>query len=203
MNAASEREGILVLQHAGCEPPGAYEDELLARRIPFVRVRLDESEELPDWRAYAGIVAMGGSMGVHDEQAHPWLGPEKRLIGEAVRRRHALLGRVLGRAAATATRLSCRRAPCSSRRSSAYEQQAFALGGAYALQFHLEVSHALASEWMRLPAFAQELKQVHGTGALEALLEQMQAAERDSIALARELFSRWLENVLVTDGAAR
>jgi GMP synthase (glutamine-hydrolysing) len=76
---------ILVLQHAGCEPPGAYEDELLARQLPFARVLLDEGEELPDWRAYSAIVAMGGGMSVNDEAEHSWLAPEKRLIGEAVR----------------------------------------------------------------------------------------------------------------------
>jgi len=248
MSAASQRDGILVLQHAGCEPPGAYEDELLARRIPFVRVRLDEGEELPGWRAYAGIVAMGGSMGVYDEHAHPWLGPEKRLIGEAVRAGTPYWGVCLGaQLLAASLGASVSRGPgpelgvlpvqltpaaaqdpvfarCPTSfttlqwhgdtfelpagavqlaRSTAYEQQAFALGSAYALQFHLEVSHALASDWMRLPAFAQELEQVHGAGALERLLQQMQAAERDSIALARELFSRWLEDVLGLDGRGR
>src|ERR1700760_536947 len=84
MSDSSERRPILVLQHAGCEPPGAYEDELLARQIPFARVLLDEDEELPDWRAYAGIVAMGGGMSVNDEAEHSWLAPEKRLIGEGV-----------------------------------------------------------------------------------------------------------------------
>ncbi|HTA05915.1 MAG TPA: hypothetical protein VK774_06105, partial [Solirubrobacteraceae bacterium] len=84
MSEHSERQPILVLQHAGCEPPGVYEDELLARHVPFVRVLLDEGEELPDWRAFAGIVAMGGAMSVNDEAGHPWLVPEKRLIAEAV-----------------------------------------------------------------------------------------------------------------------
>jgi GMP synthase (glutamine-hydrolysing) len=54
---------ILVLQHIACEPPAAYEDELLERGLGLHRVRLYEREELPDWRAFAGIVAMGGPMG--------------------------------------------------------------------------------------------------------------------------------------------
>ena len=49
---------FLVIQHAACEPPGAYEDEMLARRIEFERVELDETRALPDWREFAAIVAM-------------------------------------------------------------------------------------------------------------------------------------------------
>jgi len=196
-------------------------------------------------RAYAAIVAMGGSMSVHDERAHPWLEPEKRLIAEAVRAGTPYWGVCLGAQLLAASLgasvsrgpgpelgvLPVELTPAAARdpvfgacpasfttlqwhgdtyelpagavqlaRSRAYEQQAFAVGGAYALQFHLEVSHALAAEWMHLPEFAEELEQVHGTGALEALLEQMLAAERESIALARALFSRWLEDVVGLGG---
>jgi GMP synthase-like glutamine amidotransferase len=73
------------LQHIACEPPGAYQDELLERDLPLERVRLDEGEELPDWRELAGIVAMGGPMGVYDQESHRWLDDEKRFIAAAVR----------------------------------------------------------------------------------------------------------------------
>jgi GMP synthase (glutamine-hydrolysing) len=76
---------LLVLQHIGCEPPAAYEDELRAWEIELVRVQLDAGEPLPDWRRHSGIVAMGGPMGAGDDARLPWLAPEKRLIGEAVR----------------------------------------------------------------------------------------------------------------------
>jgi len=49
------------------------------------RVELDEGGRLPDWRDFDAIVAMGGPMSVNDEDALPWLGEEKRAIGEAVR----------------------------------------------------------------------------------------------------------------------
>jgi GMP synthase (glutamine-hydrolysing) len=91
-----ERPPILVLQHAGCEPPGAYETELHARRIPFVRVMLDEGEELPDWRAYGAIVVMGGAMSANDDASYPWLTPEKRLIADAVRAGKPYWGVCLG-----------------------------------------------------------------------------------------------------------
>lgn len=241
MPDGAQRSPILVLQHAGCEPPGAYEDELLARRIPFTRVRLDLSEELPDWRAYAGIVAMGGSMSVNDEAAHPWLASEKRLIAAAVEAGVPYWGVCLG-AQLLAASLGARvrrgeqpelgmlavelteaaasdpvfaTAPASFQtlqwhgetyelprgavqlaRSRYYEQQAFALGGAYALQFHLEVGSELAREWMLLPEFAQELEQVQGAGAPAALLSALGEAEGAALGLARSLFSRWLEEVV-------
>lgn len=75
---------LLVLQHIACEPPAAFEDELRARGHDLVRVELDEGEALPDWRDFAAIVVMGGPMGAYEDAAHPWLGPEKRLLREAV-----------------------------------------------------------------------------------------------------------------------
>jgi GMP synthase (glutamine-hydrolysing) len=76
---------VLVLQHIACEPPGVYEDVLLERGATIHRVELDEGDPLPDWRAFDAIVAMGGPMGALDEDQHPWLVDEKRLIADAVR----------------------------------------------------------------------------------------------------------------------
>ncbi|HTA06257.1 MAG TPA: hypothetical protein VK774_07825, partial [Solirubrobacteraceae bacterium] len=77
-------------------------------------------------------------------------------------------------------------------RSRDYEQQAFVLGCAYALQFHLEVDSGLAAEWMREPAFVEELQQAHGADAPAALLAEVDSSEGDTVVLARALFSRWL-----------
>jgi GMP synthase (glutamine-hydrolysing) len=77
---------FLVLQHAACEPPAAYEDELRARGLTLQRVQLDEGEPLPgDWHGFAGIIAMGGPMGVHEAVEHPWMARELDFIGAAVR----------------------------------------------------------------------------------------------------------------------
>jgi GMP synthase-like glutamine amidotransferase len=75
---------ILVLQHIACEPPGAFEDELLEAGGTVHRVEVDEGEPLPDWRRFDGIIAMGGPMGAYEDERLPWLTPEKRLIAEAV-----------------------------------------------------------------------------------------------------------------------
>ncbi|MGI8863307.1 MAG: type 1 glutamine amidotransferase [Solirubrobacteraceae bacterium] len=76
---------LLVLQHIACEPPGAYEDELVEWGVELTRVEVDEGQGLPDWRRFDGIVAMGGPMGAYEDQRLPWLGAEKELIAEAVR----------------------------------------------------------------------------------------------------------------------
>jgi len=57
---------------------------MLERGIGIHRVELDEGDPLPDWREFDLIVAMGGPMSVNDEDEHPWLIAEKRLIREAV-----------------------------------------------------------------------------------------------------------------------
>ena len=69
---------LLVLQHIACEPPGAYEDELLERGGSLARVMVDRGEPLPDWREFDGIVAMGGPMGAYEETDFSWLMAEKR-----------------------------------------------------------------------------------------------------------------------------
>ncbi len=244
--SSRERGPILVLQHADSEPPGVYEDELLERGMPFTRVMLSAGEELPDWRAYAGIVAMGGAMSVEDERGHPWLVPEKRLIAEAVAAGTPYWGVCLGAqllAASLGARVTRGAAPelgvlgveltaAAARdpvfaqaparfdtlqwhgetyelpagalqlaRSARYEQQAFVLGRAYALQFHLEVDSALAAEWMTVPAFVDELEQWHGQGAPARLLADVAGAEQAALALARELFSRWLLEVVALEHA--
>lgn len=76
---------FLVLQHIDCEPPAAFEDELLSWGAELDRLEIDEGDPLPDWRGYAGIITMGGPMGAYEDDRLPWLAAEKRLIGEAVR----------------------------------------------------------------------------------------------------------------------
>jgi GMP synthase (glutamine-hydrolysing) len=75
---------LLVLQHIACEPPGSYEDELIARGGELVRVEVDEGEALPDWREFDGIIAMGGPMGAYEDERLPWLVDERELIAQAV-----------------------------------------------------------------------------------------------------------------------
>jgi hypothetical protein len=45
---------LLVLQHIACEPPAAFEEELLERGLDLARVELDEGEAIPDRDDFAG-----------------------------------------------------------------------------------------------------------------------------------------------------
>ena len=86
-------------------------------------------------------------------------------------------------------------------RSDAYESQAFRIGQAYGLQFHLEIGTALAEEWGQVPAYAQSLETNLGSGSLPRLLAELDAHEAEMLGLARRLFAGWLEHVVgVADG---
>jgi GMP synthase (glutamine-hydrolysing) len=229
---------VLVLQHIACEPPGVYEDVLLERGATIHRVELDEGDPLPDWRGFDAIVAMGGPMGAVDEDEHPWLVDEKRLIAEAVRSGLPFWGVCLG-VQLLAASLGARVYPGSAPEvgllpvtltdealadpvfagmpdellslqwhgdtfdlpdgatrlagSPAYPNQAFRVGAAaYGVQFHLEVSPALAREWADVPAYAESLERVLGPGALDRLLAELEASADGVLSDGRRLFERWL-----------
>ena len=79
--------------------------------------------------------------------------------------------------------------------SPAYPNQAFRVGRSYGLQFHLEVSLDLATEWSEVPAYAESLESTLGPGALDRLLAEVADREPTTVPLARSLFGRWLELV--------
>jgi GMP synthase (glutamine-hydrolysing) len=80
-----DRIRVLLLQHATVDLLfDAYEERLFARGTEVTRVRPPSGEPLPDWRAFDGIVVMGGSMSAFDDADHPWLAAERTLIRESV-----------------------------------------------------------------------------------------------------------------------
>jgi GMP synthase-like glutamine amidotransferase len=80
--------------------------------------------------------------------------------------------------------------------SAQYRQQAFVLNRAYALQFHLEVTPALAQEWLAVPAYRDSLREVMGADGPARLLGQLERAAPSAIELGRRLFGRWLDHVV-------
>jgi GMP synthase (glutamine-hydrolysing) len=86
----------VVVQHVEHEGPGLIVDALdQAGQDPEV-VRVDLGQPLPGPDGVAGLVVMGGPMGVHDGEAHPWLAPERDLIGAVAAAGRAVLGVCLG-----------------------------------------------------------------------------------------------------------
>ena len=63
---------ILILQHFWCETPGVFLDVLNERGIPVATVQGFRGETYPaDLSAYRGVIAMGGPMGVYEEDRYP------------------------------------------------------------------------------------------------------------------------------------
>ena len=80
--------------------------------------------------------------------------------------------------------------------SELYEQQAFVFRRAYALQFHIEVGADLVAEWGAVPAYASSLAALPGARIRSASWCAPSRGRRSPRrALARSLFSRWLERV--------
>jgi GMP synthase (glutamine-hydrolysing) len=78
--------------------------------------------------------------------------------------------------------------------SPTYENQAFRWGNtAYGVQFHLEVSAAMAREWAEVPEYSQALERVLGPAGAESLLDEFDRRAGAMALHARAIFRRWLE----------
>lgn len=85
-----------IIQHVAHEGPGLISQVLegTGHRCEVLRVDLDDP--LPDHRAIAGLVVLGGPMGVHDHDHHPWLVEERALIVAVAAGGRPVLGVCLG-----------------------------------------------------------------------------------------------------------
>jgi GMP synthase-like glutamine amidotransferase len=182
---------LLAFQHIACEPPAAFEDEARARGLGLARVELDEGQAPPDWRDFDGLIVMGGPMGAYEDDSHPWLAEEKRIIAAAARSGHPVWGVCLGAQLLAAAQ----GAPV-------YRNQAFSYRTSYRLQFHVEVSPELAREWGEVPAYADSLERTLGPGALPGFLAEVDASAAATLPLARSLFGRWLDHAVGVQGSA-
>jgi GMP synthase-like glutamine amidotransferase len=231
---------VLVLQHIACEPPGVYEDVLLQRGAQITRVELDEGQQVPD-RSFDAIVVMGGPMSVNDEDEHPWLRDEKRLIAAAALGGVPVWGACLGvqlLASALGAKVYTGSEPevgllpvtltedgredpvlgslpsevitlqwhgdtfdlpdgaTLLASSTAYPNQAFRVRNAYGVQFHLEVTPAMADEWSRVPAYRTYADRVLGPGALPQLLDEFEGRASELMDHGRGMFEAWLDTTV-------
>ncbi len=97
---------VHVLQHAPFEDIGSIAGWLTARQVNISYTRLWEAAWLPDPSSVDLLIAMGGPMSVNDEDALPWLRPEKRFVRDAIERGIPTLGICLG-AQLIASALGC------------------------------------------------------------------------------------------------
>jgi GMP synthase-like glutamine amidotransferase len=186
----------VVVQHVAHEGPGSLAEALVSAGHDYDLVRVDRGEAIPAADVVAdlaGLIVLGGPMGVHDTATHPWLGDERTLLAAAVAAGLPVLGVCLGAQqlalalggevttgaepeigvgevhlsteafsdpvfGAAPSPLPCMHwhsdafaVPAGGvllARSEAYPSQAFRFGRrAYGLQFHVELTAALAGHW--------------------------------------------------------
>ena len=77
--------------------------------------------------------------------------------------------------------------------SAQYPHQAFRVGRAYGIQFHIEVPVDLAAQWVEIPEYARSLASVHGDGSAGALLSELARSLPVMTSVARALFGNWLD----------
>ncbi len=91
------RRFVHVLQHVAPEGPGHIATALDSLGIDLRIARIDEGAAVPkDLGAAAGLVVMGGPMGVYDGKLFPHLTHETKLIEKALRADIPVLGICLG-----------------------------------------------------------------------------------------------------------
>lgn len=88
---------FLVLQHEPMEGPGTIAEEIRAAGHGVRTVRIDQKEKVPtDSGPFAGLVVMGGTMGVYDQGKWPHLKEEIALLSRALQADQPILGICLG-----------------------------------------------------------------------------------------------------------
>lgn len=76
---------ILIFQHGDYCPPGTISDHLAADGLKPAIVALDHGDTIPELSQFDVLMVMGGAMDVWQEEANPWLVPEKAAIRTWVR----------------------------------------------------------------------------------------------------------------------
>jgi GMP synthase (glutamine-hydrolysing) len=88
---------ILAIQHVRCETLGTIADVLNVVNISPTCILTFDGQSVPSGlREYDGLIIMGGSMGVYEQERYPFLRQEIRLIEEALRKNIPVLGVCLG-----------------------------------------------------------------------------------------------------------
>jgi GMP synthase-like glutamine amidotransferase len=86
---------VAIFRHAPTEGPGYFATFLSQHGIPWVVVKIDQGQPLPQQAGdYSGLAFMGGPMSVNDNL--PWIPQALGLIRQAVKQEIPVLGHCLG-----------------------------------------------------------------------------------------------------------
>jgi GMP synthase (glutamine-hydrolysing) len=92
-----KKRSVLVIQNSAPEATGAIGEELTRNQIVLHTVHPYSGEALPpELGDAAGLVIMGGPIGVYEQAQHPFLKGELKLIEHALGNRRPILGVCLG-----------------------------------------------------------------------------------------------------------
>lgn len=88
---------VRVIQHVDCETLGTIADVLEGAEIPYRYIRPFAGNPVPpDISDSAGLIVMGGPMGVYEKDSYPFLIEEMRLIEKTLHAEKPVLGICLG-----------------------------------------------------------------------------------------------------------
>lgn len=87
---------LIVVQNDQDVPAAAFERYLAEHAITFRIVRPYGGQSLPDVSTVSAAIVLGGAMGVHDTERHPFLAPVQGFIQAAVSSSLPFLGICLG-----------------------------------------------------------------------------------------------------------
>lgn len=84
------------LQHVPFEGLGSMEGWLVDHGYDLFCTRLWADDPLPPPDSFAGLIVMGGPMGIYDDIEYPWLAAEKEFLKKVIARGTPTLGVCLG-----------------------------------------------------------------------------------------------------------
>jgi GMP synthase-like glutamine amidotransferase len=84
------------LQHVDFEGLGSIEGWAREKGVEVSCTRLFAGDILPPPEEFDLLVVMGGPMGVHDQEQHPWLRPEKEFLRQTIVAGKPIIGICLG-----------------------------------------------------------------------------------------------------------
>jgi GMP synthase (glutamine-hydrolysing) len=88
---------VLVVKHIACEPPGLIGEALAVRGLRLQTIESHRGEPVPAApEGHAGLVIMGGPMGVYESDRYPFLAAEMRLIEQFLKAQLPVIGVCLG-----------------------------------------------------------------------------------------------------------
>ena len=87
---------IHILQHVAHEGPAAIASWAADRKFSTSISLAGSEKALPGTDSFDWLIILGGPMNVNDEQFHPWLIAEKKLIRQAMEQKKIVIGICLG-----------------------------------------------------------------------------------------------------------